>query len=52
MARFNDALAEPLPGELSDEEIELRRRNRIALENQAALERLMGVSRLQTVGGG
>ena len=51
LARFEDALREPLPGELSADEVELRRRNRIALENQAALQRLMQVSQLPTAGG-
>lgn len=51
MDLFHAALDEPLPGELSAEAMELKRRNRIAKENERALSALMGVAALPTAGG-
>lgn len=48
---FHASLDEPIPGELSDEELELKRRNRIALENEAALRGLMSAAALPLAGG-
>lgn len=46
MASLDAKLAEVLPEEISDEEMERLRRKRIAEENAAAIERLAGMSSL------
>lgn len=46
IGRYDTYLDEPLPDEVSAEEYEMRRRRKIALENQASLERLSGVTRM------
>ncbi len=40
-------LAEPLPDEVSADELERRRRRRIAEENRSATERLAGLTNLE-----
>lgn len=43
---IEDQLAEPLPDEVSEQDLELRRRRRIAEENEAAVARIAGMSDL------
>ena len=50
LQRFEESLTEPLPGELSAKQIEMRRRNRIAEQNASALQALMSVTAMPMPG--
>lgn len=45
---FHGSLDEPIMGELTEEQLERMRNNRVALENQAAIQALMGYTRMET----
>ena len=45
--RFDAYLDEPLADEISADEYEMRRRQKIALENQGKIEKMIGIGRLE-----
>ena len=46
-ARFEEWLSEPHPHEVSAEELEVSHRRKVAEENRAAIERLVGFQRME-----